>query len=665
MGQLKYRKDIDGLRSLAIIPVVFNHAGIPGFSGGFVGVDIFFVISGFLITGILAREIDEKRYSIVKFYERRARRILPALFTVLLSCLVLGWFLFSPTLYDQLAKSVLAALLFISNFWFWHSAGDYFGPGADLEPLLHTWSLAVEEQFYVFYPLLLWLLSGHSRRMWIVVVGGISLLSLALSAFITISHPAFSFYLLPTRIWELGAGALLALGAYRAFRRNWTRELAGALGLTLISGAIFFLNDQTPFPGLAAIAPVAGASLLIFAGAGSGSIATSLLSLRPFVGVGLISYSFYLWHWPIIVAARVITQTSILQLPVAVFCILSALALSIISLWVIERPFRQNRGQRVISSLGILGLAVTGAVVLAVSASGVIKQNGMIDRFPVDKVAAYERAIKRGKEDKACMGMSDAGMPCHIGAPEASAGPAHVAIWGDSHAGAMLSGFQQWFASKDEAALAFVKSACVPMLGVRRADLPEQHACDAHNAAVMTKILADPNITEVILAGRWALNVEGDRAVHEVGQPAVLAETGKPALGIADNIRLVSKGLEQLVSRLRAHGISVVILAGIPEFGRNVPEMLLTHDIEKSLHGLGPDDKAYMARNKRADAILKKIGDEYGARLIEPAEILCSKDCRLQVEGESLYRDDDHLSKFGARWLVPKLMQSLSGGGSN
>ncbi|MFC3097691.1 acyltransferase family protein [Alteraurantiacibacter palmitatis] len=220
MASAAYRSDIDGLRCLAILPVVFNHAGFSAVPGGFIGVDIFFVISGFLITGILARELDENSFSIVRFYERRARRILPALFAVILACLIAGWIIMLPSEYVRLAKSAIATLLFVSNFWFWHAAGDYFGANVVFEPLLHTWSLAVEEQFYIIFPLLLWGLSRLPRRIWIAAIAIICLVSFALSVWLTSAYPTFSFYLLPSRAWELGLGALLALGLIPPPPRN-------------------------------------------------------------------------------------------------------------------------------------------------------------------------------------------------------------------------------------------------------------------------------------------------------------------------------------------------------------------------------------------------------------------------------------------------------------
>jgi len=658
MSTIKYRRDIDGLRAMAIMPVVLNHAGVPGFPGGFVGVDIFFVISGFLISGILVREIEENRYSLVRFYERRARRILPALFVVILAALVGGWFLFSPALYEGLGKSVAMTLLFVSNLWFWHSAGDYFGPGVELEPLLHTWSLAVEEQFYVLYPLLLWALSGHSRKVWILAVGSLTFLSLALSVYATSGHPTFSFYLLPTRIWELGAGALLALGTFPVSRLRWAHEVTGVLGLVLILSSIVLINDQTPFPGIAAVLPVSGTVLLIFAGSGSGSTASRLLSLPLFVGVGLISYSLYLWHWPIIVAARMVTGTSDLSLTTAAICIVLAMALAVISLWVIERPFRQSRGDNPIPARGVLVFSLVGTVLLGAGGAFIAKNDGFVGQVPPERFAVYERAIKRSAQDLACMNLPVSQLPCRIGETKNNARPARVAIWGDSHVGAMLSGFDDWFKTQGESALAYTKSACLPLLGVRRVD--RNNACDAHNATVLAMIEADSNIHVVVLAGRWALSVEGARAPNEAGQPAILAKTGQSGAGIEDNARLVSEGLAQLVARLRARGIIVVIIAGIPEIGRNVPDLILVFGSNNAPTGFIPDLAAYTRRNGRANAILERISTEFGAQLVEPANILCAPNCRVEVGGELLYRDDDHLSDFGARWLLPQLMAASS-----
>jgi len=292
---MQYRRDIDGLRSIAVVPVVLFHAGLPGFSGGFIGVDVFFVISGFLITTIVAREIGERRFSLLSFYERRARRILPALAAVLAISLAFGSILLMPTELLRLGRSAAATVLFASNIHFARSL-DYFAPTAELEPLLHTWSLAVEEQFYLFFPPLLiglaWL--GQSRRMLTAVVV-LSALSLAASVAALDWKPDWVFYIIVFRAWELGAGAILALAATAPPQGRALREALGIGGLLAILVPVAIYTNATRFPGLAALPPVLGATVLIWVGReGEGSLANRLLALRPLVAIGLISYSLYL-----------------------------------------------------------------------------------------------------------------------------------------------------------------------------------------------------------------------------------------------------------------------------------------------------------------------------------------------------------------------------------
>ena len=244
MAGTLYRRDIDGLRALAVVPVVLGHAGLSGFSGGFVGVDVFFVISGYLITGILARELASEQFSILRFYERRARRILPALFAMLAVCLIGGYFILTPEMLKGLGKSTGATLLFASNMWFWRTAGDYFGNASELEPLLHTWSLAVEEQFYIAFPLILWAVASRGRGAMIALVAVLSALSFALSVWATPRLPGPNFYFALTRAWELGLGALLALMAGTRAQeapvtgRSMVRDAAGLIGLALIVAAV-------------------------------------------------------------------------------------------------------------------------------------------------------------------------------------------------------------------------------------------------------------------------------------------------------------------------------------------------------------------------------------------------------------------------------------------
>lgn len=347
MGKsIHYRKEIDGLRAIAVIPVVLFHAGFEWFSGGFVGVDVFFVISGFLITSIILKELDQANFSITNFYERRARRILPALFLLMLVCLPFAWFLLLPHELVDFGKSLVAVSTFSSNFLFWQES-NYFSADSELMPLLHTWSLAVEEQFYVVFPLLLLLLWRFGKSTILVLIIIIAFVSFALSEWGLRAHQEANFYLLPTRAWELMIGSLTAFYLFRnkvevSFLLS---QILSSLGLVMIFVAIFFLDKNDPFPGIYALLPTIGSALIILF-ASKGTITNRLLSKQWMVLIGLISYSAYLWHQPILAFARIIIQDDIKPVLLFALCVIPFLLAYLSWRWV-EKPFRdRNRFSR-------------------------------------------------------------------------------------------------------------------------------------------------------------------------------------------------------------------------------------------------------------------------------------------------------------------------------
>lgn len=339
---MNYRREIDGIRALAVLPVIFFHAGFENFSGGFVGVDVFFVISGYLITTVILDELELGKFSIVNFYERRARRILPALFLVMLVCIPFAWFLLLPSDMKDFSKSLVAVSVFLSNILFWRESG-YFDTAAELKPLLHTWSLAVEEQYYVLFPLFLMFGWKLGRRWILLFLGLLFATSLAVAQWATYAKPNAAFYLLPTRGWELLIGAFAAFYLSKANRLEFsqaTREVGGWLGFALIFYAVFLYNKATPFPGLYALVPTVGA-LLIILFATQETIVGKFVGNKVFVFVGVISYSAYLWHQPLLAFAKVYTFNQ-LDIKLASAAIILSLVLAFLSFKFVETPFRSN-----------------------------------------------------------------------------------------------------------------------------------------------------------------------------------------------------------------------------------------------------------------------------------------------------------------------------------
>ena len=373
-----YRREIDGLRAVAVLPVVLFHGGIEFISGGFAGVDVFFVISGYLITALIVQDLEKGRFSILEFYERRTRRILPALFVMLAVSSVLAALWMAPSQMAYYSKALASVALFASNIFFWRNSG-YFDTGSESNPLLHTWSLAVEEQFYILFPLFMlaaWRF-GRSRVFWMLVLA--ALVSLLLT------EPGWrfkawaNFYLLPTRAWELLAGSLCAL--WLTARPQRENDLLAAAGLGAILTSFFLFDRNTPFPSFRTVLPVGGTALLILF-AGPATLTGRLLALKPIVGIGLISYSVYLWHQPLLAFLRVRS----LDAPspeLLLFAALLSLPIGYLSWRFVEQPWRKGQGARFrsLSTAKTLSCALAGlVVVVSVGAWGTVS-DGFRGRF--------------------------------------------------------------------------------------------------------------------------------------------------------------------------------------------------------------------------------------------------------------------------------------------
>lgn len=651
MSELRQRNDIDGLRTLAVVPVVLFHAGISSFGGGFVGVDIFFVISGYLITGILFRQIQGGRFSIIEFYERRARRILPALFALMAIIYFVGLLILSPHALSSLSASIVAAALFSSNILFWYKSGGYFADDVETELMLHTWSLGVEEQFYIFFPLLLWALArwrGAGALKW--GVGLVCAASFILSVCLTSNHPEANFYLLPTRVWELGIGALLALGMFPGTHRTAIVEAVATLGFVGIFCAIFFFNHATPFPGVTALLPCLGALALLWAGMQRRTVVARLLETGPMVFIGKISYSFYLWHWPVLVYFRLRAGGEDISAQHAVLAIAIAFVCAVLSYRYVEQPFR-NRSSAVFTRKVVLAGAVTGIGLFTMGGATTYVQKGFPARIPeVPRLVYATRDEFRSSKYPSSGGMSQLGKP--------GSGDPLLLLWGDSHAGTLFTGFDDALSRKGISGTLSFKNACAPLLGVERID--EDENCAASNDKIIAMLRETDDYRAVVLSARWTLNAEGYRAKGERGRTALLRGSGESDHhDPAKNFVYFEAGLRRTIDEIKKTGRLVIVINDTPEIGWSVPEYLGNHLFWNAKLPEPPDLAAVEARRQRVDALFAELDREGKISLFDPVPLFCTPVCAIERNGKPLFHDDDHLSITGNIVVEPLIEEVI------
>ncbi|AYG69791.1 MULTISPECIES: acyltransferase family protein [unclassified Rhizobium] len=656
-NSLTYRRDIDGLRALAILPVVLYHAGIPGFSGGFVGVDVFFVISGFLMASLISNEIAGGEFSLVRFYERRIRRIFPALFAVLAASFIAAWWLLMPAEFAYFARSLKAAALFTSNIQFEKESG-YFDIGAQMKPLLHTWSLAVEEQFYILFPLLLIVVTRFARRHATLILAGLLVVSFAASAWTLFHSQAEAFYLLQFRAWELLLGALLALGVLPMPKRPEMRAGLAAAGVLFIAIAIFGFSDKTLFPGPAALLPCLGAALIIHARDEWGP-ASRLLRSKPMVFVGLISYSLYLWHWPIIVFSREMTGRE-LSLPQGGMIVAASLAAAIISWRFIEQPFR-GRGS-LVKRVPLLAGAVTVVIAAAGVGDYVAHHGGLPDRLSADVRKVYASTYDQSRfslppcfADSDTTGPSEAdiraGKLCPLG-PE---GKPSFLVWGDSHSGAMAPAIDAAATQVGITGLFAGHASCPPLPGVQLSARGDTERCGKFNGAVRDLIVSQ-HVPLVFLVAYWPKYVHDAEMPNEgpYFDPSVLPP-------LKDRSASIVQTLDDLLADLTRQGTRVVLISDVPEMGRYMPEAVAKAMIQGTSTDLAPPLQYIEKRQALPHTILSRLAAKYGATIIDPLPSICSNGrCDAVRSGLPLYKDADHLAATFATTLSPLYVPALS-----
>lgn len=654
-----YRPEIDGLRALAVLAVLFFHLSFTGFSGGFVGVDIFFVVSGFLITRQIVTEIEAGSFSLLHFYERRIRRLVPALLVMLAAALAVGALLFLPMDWAYMARNAASAGAFLSNISYWLQI-DYFDGDAKARALLHTWSLGVEEQFYLTFPLIL-LACARFGRIWMIrITVAIATISFAASVWMTGVDQAGAFYLLPFRGWEFLLGALLALGMHEPLRSGLLRTAASLLGLALVCVSIFAFDDMTIFPGATALLPCAGTVLLLLAGQDSPT--GTLFSIAPLKFIGKISYSIYLWHWPLIVFVnyQTIGRLSVWDnLGLAVISIL----LGYLSWRFVEMPFRKPKARETARTVffrsGLATVAVCGVASLIYVAQGVP------ERFPQQTVRLASYAASVNPEGDKCRDVKLQLAPdsvCTIG----SNADAETLLWGDSHAGALF-GALEVIAKNGESTIYGATPQCPPLQNAGTS-----LECLDGNRKRLDYVLSNPDIKTVILAARWSLYLDGrftggGEAENNNGAPTLLGSDGKPLPLFSRSARVRFRtGLTTLVETLLANGKHVVLVYPVPETGFDIPSTLaLISSRGQDPASFTTPRSAYMERQSRALRILDGVGNNRLLTRVYPDDVFCrGSRCLTYAKGSPLYFDSHHLSIPGARLLQPKLERAIEKGAS-
>ncbi|MHA3978461.1 acyltransferase family protein [Halovulum sp. GXIMD14794] len=620
---MQYRADIDGLRAVAVAGVVLSHAGLPGLGGGFAGVDVFFVISGYLIASLfLEEQARTGRVDLPAFAARRLRRLLPALLALLVVCVPVAYLVLLPQQLKDFGQGVAAAPFFLANLLYWQEAG-YFAAVSAEKPLLHLWSLGVEGQFYLLAPLVL--LRGRG------LVAGLAVLGFVAASWAAREVPEAAFYLAPFRLWEFLAGALLAFWPVQLPR------IAGFLGLGLIGIAFWTLDGATAWPGAAALLPVVGAMLVIAGG-------SDVLARRGPVFLGRISYGVYLWHYPVLTFFA-LAHPKVSMAVAGPWLVLGSVLLGWASWRWIERPFRGE---------GSCGWAPGVALALVVTGTGYHLLNGLPGRLPGEtrEILALTQTATTRCHDSLDASAIERGERCLIGA--LGVAPS-LALIGDSHADHLGPALSRALAARGQAAVVYTGSWCVPVPGFGARAPGRGRDCAGKMSAAWQEVLDDPALTTVIAAAQWGNVVEGGRGMLpsvRYGSAALAARAPE------DNVTAMEVAFAPLAEQLRLSGKLVLMPEPVPEFDGSVPDRLArlawAGDATGTLVPLGGE------RVQATQTALAKLALRSGAQLVPLRDLFCAPGadaCRvLDRRGTPLWRDASHLSPAGATPVVARLM---------
>ena len=641
---MKYRAEIDGLRALAVIPVVLFHTGVEIFSGGFVGVDVFFVISGYLITTLLIEDIENKKFSIINFYERRARRILPAFFFMVFSCLIIGWFILTPYFYRDLLQTSFAISIFSSNVLLYIKSG-YFDSFSQLKPFLHTWSLAVEEQYYILFPILLIMFWKLGKNATLFFLSVLFIISLLLSEWLLNYDSKANFYLLPSRAWELLAGSIAAfITQKKGVKKN---NILALIGLSAIFFSIYLFDEKTPSPSFYTLIPVLGVVLLILFG-NRETLVARFLGTKPLVWIGLLSYSIYLWHQPLLSFLRhsVLGKPSNFQYLCANILII---LVSYLSWRYVEHPFR-NKGKFnrkfifigsitvifIAGSLGLLGNKKMGYP----SRLGPETQSISMGSF--DKNPNQSSCIYLNKFDT----LNDA---CLLGVKKGVT--PSIAIVGDSYGDHLAFSLDEALKLKGMTAYNFSFLGCFPINF-------KQNSSEFYNNLCFEKITNflnnNKNIETVIISYNWSSIINTFDFKNEISSKVSRNENLNQV-----RANIVARKIEDFAGSSK----KLILVYPIPEPGVDVPIYTVKRRI------LGDKNFTLQMPYELFEAQYKAVYSAFNSikaniKRIFPSDLYCepdtSKKCKTILNGKTLYYDTNHLSNYGASLLMPSIISSLN-----
>ena len=654
---MTYRPEIDGLRALAILPVLFFHSSISFMPGGFVGVDIFFVISGFLISSIIFAEINKGSFSFYNFWLRRVRRLLPASMAMVLTFIPLFAFIFPPHIFEDFFNSAIANTFFASNIWFWRdNPGGYFNPEVELKPLLHTWSLSVEEQFYFLFPFLAFVI-GKSNRLRLIIFLSLTFVSLLLSIYLTPAFGVASFYLLPTRGWELGLGVLLAIILKKIRLNSFSGALISLFGLALITYSIFFFDDETIFPYYNALYPCLGTVFLILGFSNNENAIKTFFSNFVFVFIGKISYSLYLWHWPIFIFFFWIFPEK--PLSISFLAIILSFLISFLSYRFIENPLR-NKDKFPTKKILYLVILLT-LLILGISSIGKLK-----DGFPERYIFSENTVPNFGKS-------SPMRLKCHTEGPN-YLNPiescvyfdedVNLSVFGDSHSVEVAYTLAENLLLISQGGLNHLTiSGCPPAHDFLKIIKPIATNTFCHSWIIesLDHILKSKSQT-IIINFRHNGYLKGVDIEKDFSQEDLtIIDKDSNILRGDSAFNLYKSSFLSLINVLRKNGKRIVLIEPFPELDLPINEIAFPKSIfSTKMPEIYIEKEDYLKRSNLTFQIIEEIKKNVEVDVIKISDIFCdNKLCKLKIDGNLLYFDDNHLSLYGADIVSKKILNEL------